>query len=211
MSKKKELAQEQLDAQARKAAREKKNADYNTYRNLVDFQVGALFPHAEMISQQITAFKQNCYKSFEAAIALKRELYGSRVDENESHRFTNEKNDLAITIGKNYRDEWDDTVTAGIDIAKQRVEELAVDDNSRALVKVVLQLLSKNAKGELKASKILQLRKIAIELDDQKMMDAVEIIERAHRPSVSATYIIAERKNAQGKWVKVPLSATSEV
>lgn len=211
MSKKKELTQEQIDAQARKVAREKKNADYNTYRNLVDFQVEALFPHAEMISQQINAFKKNCYKSFEAAIELKRELYGSRVDENESHRFTNEKNDLAITIGNNYRDEWDDTVTAGIDLAKQRVEELAVDDNSRALVKVVLKLLSKNTKGELKASKVLELRQIAVEINDQKMMDAVEIIERAHRPSVSATYIIAEKKNAQGKWVKVPLSATSEV
>jgi hypothetical protein len=211
MSKKKELTQEQIDAQARKAARDKRDADYKTYKNLVDFQVEALFPHIEMVSQQITAVKKNCYKSFDAAVQLKRDLYGSRVDENESHRFTNEKNDKAITIGNNYRDEWDDTVTAGIDLAKQRVEELAVDDNSRALVKVVLQLLSKNAKGELKASKILQLRKIAIELDDQKMMDAVDIIERAHRPSVSATYIIAEKKNAQGKWVKVPLSATSEV
>lgn len=210
MSKEK-LTQEQIDAQKRREARAKKDADYRTYKNLIDFQVEALFPHAEMISQQITAFKQNCYKSFDAAVQLKRELYGSRVDENESHRFTNEKNDLAITIGKNYRDEWDDTVSAGIDLAKQRVEELAVDENSRALVKVVLQLLSKNAKGELKASKVLQLRKIAIEINDQKMMDAVDIIERAHRPSVSATYIIAEKKNAQGKWVKVPLSATSEV
>lgn len=208
---KKEMTHEQIDAQARRAAREKRDADRSTYKNLVDFQVESLFPHIEMISQQISAVKKNVYKSFQSAIELKTEIYGSRVNENESHRFTNEKNDRAITIGNNYKDEWDDTVNAGIDLAKQRVEELAVDDNSRALVKVVLQLLSKNAKGELKASKVLQLRKIAAEINDQKMMDAVEIIEKAHRPSVSATYIIAEKKNDKGMWVKVPLSTTSEV
>lgn len=211
MKNEKELTQDQIEALKRKEAREKKAADYKTYKNLVNFQVESLMPHAEMISQQIAAFKKNCYKSFQAAIMLKKELYGSRIDENESHRFTNEKNDIAITIGNNYKDEWDDTVSAGIALAKQRVEELAVDDNSRALVQVVLQLLSKNAKGELKASKVLQLRNIAHKIGDEKMLEAVEIIENAHRPSVSATYIIAERKNAQGKWVKVPLSATSEV
>lgn len=208
---KQELTQEQIEAQQRKEAREKRVADTKTYKNLVNFQVESLFPHAEMISQQIAAFKKNCYKSFEAAIELKKELYGSKVEQNESHRFTNAANDIAITIGNNYKDEWDDTVSAGIGLAKQRVEELAVDDNSRALVRVVLQLLSKNSKGELKASKILQLRKIAYEIDDQKMLEAVEIIENAHRPSVSATYIIVEHKNEQQKWVKIPLSATSEV
>lgn len=208
---KQELTPEQVDAQTRKELRDKRNADQKAYKNLIDFQVESLMPHAEMISQQIAAFKKSCYKSFQAAIELKTQLYGSRVEENESHRFTNEKNTLAITIGNNYRDEWDDTVSAGIDIAKQRVEELAVDDNSRALVKVVLRLLSKNAKGELKATKVLQLRKIAVEINDQKMLDAVDIIEKAHRPSVSATYIIAEKKNENGKWIKIPLSATSEV
>ena len=207
----KEQTPEQIEAQKRKEARQKRDADYKTYKNLVNSQVEILFPHIEMISQQIASLKQNCYKSFDAAIALKRELYGERVDENLAHMFSNEKNDRRITIGNRYKDDWDDTITAGIDLAKQRIEELAVDDNSRALVKVVLQLLSKNAKGELKASKILQLRKIAIELDDQKMMDAVEIIEKAHRPTVSATFILAEKKNEHGLWITVPLSATSEV
>jgi hypothetical protein len=207
----KEQTPEQIEAQKRKEARQKREADYKTYKNLVNSQVEILFPHIEMISQQIASLKQNCYKSFDAAIALKRELYGERVDENLAHMFSNEKNDRRITIGNRYKDDWDDTITAGIDLAKQRIEELAVDDNSRALVKVVLQLLSKNAKGELKASKILQLRKIAIELDDQKMMDAVEIIEKAHKPTVSATFILAEKKNEHGLWITVPLSATSEV
>lgn len=204
-----QLTQEQMDAQKRREERKRRNADYKAYKDLVNFQVEALFPHAEMLSNQIAAFKQNCYKSFASAIELKTQLYGSRVSENESHRFTNEKNDMAITIGNNYKDEWDDTVSAGIDLAKQRVEELAIDDNSRALVKVVLRLLSKNAKGELKASRVLQLRKIAAEIDDQKMLEAVEIIEKAHRPSVTASYIVVERKNDQGKWIKVPLSPTT--
>ena len=29
-----------------------------TYKNLIDFQVESLMPHAEMISQQIAAFKK---------------------------------------------------------------------------------------------------------------------------------------------------------
>ena len=207
---KEKLSQEQIDAQQKREARQKYEADRKTYKNLVDFQVENLFPHIEMISTQIAALKKNTYKSFDAAIALKRELYGERVDENLSHMFSNEKNDRRITIGNRYKDDWDDTITAGIDLAKQRIEELAVNEVSQALVKMVLSLLSKNSKGELKASKILQLRRIAQEQNDEKLLEAVEIIERAHKPSVSATFILAEKKNAQGQWIAVPLSTTSE-
>lgn len=207
---KEKLSQEQIDAQQKKEARQKYEADRKTYKNLVDFQVENLFPHIEMISSQLATLKKNTYKSFDAAIALKRELYGERVDENLSHMFSNEKNDRRITIGNRYKDDWDDTITAGIDLAKQRIEELAVNEVSQALVKMVLSLLSKNSKGELKASKILQLRRIAQEQNDEKLLEAVEIIERAHKPSVSATFILAEKKNAQGQWIAVPLSTTSE-
>lgn len=212
MSKKQELTPEQIEklqeAQAKKEARELRDSNIKTYKSLVDSQLEIIFPHIEMMSQQMSSLKKNIFTSFNSAIALKKDLYGERVDQNYSHMFTNSKSNLRITIGSNYKDDWDDTVTSGIDLAKQRVESLAIDDNSRALVRVILQLLSKNSKGELKASKVLQLRKIASELHDDLLLEAVEIIESAHRPTVTATYIIAEKKDPSGRWIKIPLSAT---
>lgn len=203
---KKEMTQEQIDAQEKKEARQKYEADRKAYKELINSQVEMLFPHIEMISSGISALKKNCYKSFDVAIDLKRELYGARVDENFSHTFSNADNTKKITIGNRYKDDWDDTVTAGIDLAKQRIESYGGE-----LVSVTLSLLAKNNKGELKASKILQLRNFAMKHDDEKLLEAVEIIERAHKASVTATFILAEKKNEHGQWISVPLSATSEV
>lgn len=202
---KKEMTPEQVEAQQKREARQKYDADRKAYKELINSQVEMLFPHIEMISSGISALKKNCYKSFDAAIELKRELYGARVDENLSHTFSNADNTKKITIGNRYKDEWDDTVTAGIDLAKQRIESYGGE-----LVSMTLKLLAKNNKGELKASKILQLRNFAVEHDDEKLLEAVEIIERAHKASVTATFVLAERKNEQGQWITVPLSATTE-
>ena len=77
--------------------------------------------------------------------------------------------------------------------------------------RLCLDCFPKMRKVSLRRLRFFSSEKIAVEINDQKMLDAVDIIERAHRPSVSATYIIAEKKNENGKWVKIPLSATSDL
>jgi hypothetical protein len=76
------------------------------------------------------------------------------------------------------------------------------------MVKMLLKLLSRNAAGELKASRITQIRKMAEESGNERFMQGVKIIEDAYQPSVSKNFIRAEVKNEKGAWVNIPLGIT---
>jgi len=76
------------------------------------------------------------------------------------------------------------------------------------LVNAVLKLLSRDQTGNLKASRVMQLRKMADESGNELFIDGVRIIQEAYRPEVSKYYVRAEFKNEQGAWVNVPLGMT---
>ena len=78
----------------------------------------------------------------------------------------------------------------------------------KALVKMVLRLLARDAKGTLKASRVVQLRKIAEETGSERFMEGVQIIEEAYQPAISKQFIRAEVKNENGAWVCIPLGMT---
>lgn len=101
-----------------------------------------------------------------------------------------------------------DTADEGIAIIKEYIQSLATDDKSKSLVGMVMNLLAKDQKGTLKASRIIRLRKIAEESGDERFMDGVRIIEDAYRPEVSKTFIRAEVKDENGAWKSVPLGMT---
>ena len=101
-----------------------------------------------------------------------------------------------------------DTVEDGIAIVKEYIESLAKDEKSKALVNMVLRLLSRDAQGTLKASRIVQLRKIAEETGNDRFLEGVRIIEESYRPSVSKQFIRVETRNENGAWVTVPLGMT---
>lgn len=73
---------------------------------------------------------------------------------------------------------------------------------------MVLRLLARDAKGTLKASRVVQLRKIAEETKSDRFMEGVQIIEEAYQPAISKQFIRAEEKNENGAWVCVPLGMT---
>ena len=69
-------------------------------------------------------------------------------------------------------DGYRDTVEDGIAIVKEYIESLAKDEKTKALVSMVLRLLARDAKGTLKASRIVQLRKVAMETGDERSWKA---------------------------------------
>ena len=69
-------------------------------------------------------------------------------------------------------------------------------------------LLSRDAKGTLKASRIVQLRKVAEDTGDVRFMEGVRIIEESYQPEVSKKFIRAEVKDKNGMWKCVPLGMT---
>ena len=133
-----------------------------------------------------------------------------RVKEDQkSHTFTTSDGTRRIIIGRHQCDGWKDTVNDGVAIVKEACLSLIKDDTTRALVNQMMRLLSRDAAGNLKANKALQLRKLANELNDERLNEGITIIEEAYIPQLSKTYIYAEYKDEKsGAWKQIPLGMT---
>lgn len=196
-------------AKAQKAAEEKARADREQYRQLVDDEIERSIPVLEEISGRIKESKQRVMDNFKTILEMKGDLFKTKLKEDQrSHTFTNSKGNKRITLGVYVTDGYRDTVEDGIAIVKEYIESLAKDDKTRSLVSMVLRLLARDAKGTLKASRIVQLRKVAMETGDDRFMEGVRIIEESYQPEVSKQFIRAEIKNENGMWKPIPLGMT---
>ena len=196
-------------ANAKKAAEEKARADREQYRQLVDDEIERSIPVLEEISGRIKESKQRVMDNFKTILEMKGDLFKTKLKEDQrSHTFTNSKGNKRITLGVYVTDGYRDTVEDGIAIVKEYIESLAKDDKTRSLVSMVLRLLARDAKGTLKASRIVQLRKVAMETGDDRFMEGVRIIEESYQPEASKQFIRAEIKNENGMWKPIPLGMT---
>lgn len=198
------------EAQQKKAAEEKRKEMQATYKDMVDEEIDAAIPELKSISNDIKSVKAKVIENFKSILEMKQEMFqldGKDMD-NRSHTWTNTKGDKRITLGVYVTDAYLDTAEDGIDIIREYIESLATDDKSKALVGMVMKLLAKDQKGTLKASRIIQLRKIAEETGDERFLEGVKIIEDAYSPAVSKTFIRAEIKDENGMWKAIPLGMT---
>ncbi len=213
-----QMTQEELEQfrayqaeKARNEAEEKAKEMRESYREMVDEEIESAVPELLCISRNIKEGKMKVLESFKTIIDMKLEMFrmskGKEMT-NQSHTFTNRKGDKRIILGTYVTDGYLDTADEGIAIIREYIESLATDDKSRALVGMVIKLLAKDQKGTLKASRIIQLRRIAEETGDSRFMEGVRIIEEAYNPAISKTYIRAEYKDENGVWVNIPLGMT---
>lgn len=194
--------------QAEENAKVKAKQDRDAYRDLVDETIERTVPSLMCLSQGIKDTKASVLNDFRNVIDMKADVLKLKKDGQRSDTFTNSKGDKRITIGVYTTDGYRDTVEDGIAIVKEYIEGLASDEKTKALVKMVLRLLARDAKGTLKASRVVQLRKIAEETKSDRFMEGVQIIEEAYQPAISKQFIRAEVKNENGAWVCVPLGMT---
>lgn len=196
-------------AKARKAAEEKAKADREMYRQMVDEEIENSIPVLLGISEEIKESKQKVLDNFKAILAMKSDLFKTKMrNDQRSHTFTNSAGDKRITLGVYVTDGYRDTVEDGIAIVKEYIASLANDEKTQALVNMVFRLLSRDAKGTLKASRIVQLRKVAEDTGDARFMEGVRIIEENYQPEVSKQFIRAEMKDRNGMWRPIPLGMT---
>ena len=194
---------------AKKAAEEKAKADREQYKQLVDEEIERSIPVLQSISEQIKDSKQAVLDNFKTILEMKGEIFKTKVkDDQRSHTFTNSEGNKRITLGVYVTDGYRDTVKEGIDMVEDYISGLANDEKTQALVSMVLRLLARDAKGTLKASRIIQLRKIADEMGAEEMLQGVKIIEEAYQPAVSKQFIRAEVKTEGGMWKPIPLGMT---
>lgn len=196
-------------AKARKAAEEKAKADREMYKQMVDEEIENSIPVLLGISEEIKESKQKVLDNFKTILEMKSDLFKTKVrDDQRSHTFTNSKGDKRITLGVYVTDGYRDTVEDGISIVKEYIASLANDEKTQALVNMVFRLLSRDAKGTLKASRIVQLRKVAEDTGDARFLEGVRIIEESYQPEVSKQFIRAEVKDKNGMWKPIPLGMT---
>lgn len=192
---------------ARKAAEAKRKSDREAYTALVDETIAAVMPELTNISEAIAQKKTAAAEAFRGALEMKAELFGVK-DDQQSHTFTNSEGTMRITIGHYMLDNYRDTVNEGIAMVKTYIESQARDEASRALVKAILRLLSRDEAGNLKASRVLQLQKMAEETGDERFIEGVRIIQESYQPTPSKDYIRAAVRDESGAWVAIPLSMT---
>lgn len=197
---------EQLKSEnAAKKNREK--AERESYKTIVNSTVAEQFVKLEQISSMLSIAKADIYRQFAAIIECKQELYGAKSGQM-SHTFTDE-NSRSITIGWRQVDEFDDTLDMGIALISDYISTLAVDDNSANLVEMINRLLKKDAKGNLKPNRILDLRNLAEKISNEQLTKGVEIVLAAYKPTRSVIFVEADTKTPQGAKQSVALSITS--
>lgn len=197
---------EQLEKKKKDAAAKLEN-DRKEYKRLVTQAVADVRVKLQNMSSMLSDTKADVYSSFSALIGIKKDLYGLKEGQR-SHSFSDDDGNT-IEIGYRITDQWDDTLQAGIEKIKDYVQGLARDSETGKLVAMVNNLLKKDAKGNLKANRVLDLQNLAEEIAAPEFTEGVEIIRKAYKPLRSAYFVEATYKDVQGKKHNVPLSLTA--
>lgn len=194
--------------QKKEAEAAQRKADRETYAKLVDEEVASAIPELRQLSDDIKAVKAKVYRNFAQVLDLKSNVLGLTKDTQRTHTFTHSEGKMRLTLGYNCIDGYRDTVEDGIAMVKEYIESLATDEKTKSLVGAIMRLLSRDGMGNLKASRVLQLRKMAEESNDDKFREGVQLIEESYQPTMTRQFIRAEYKDEKGGWHIIPLSVT---
>lgn len=195
-------------ARAKKEAEMRAKEDREIYKEMVDSEIDSAIPMLLCLSEDIKDTKKMLIDNFRSVVDLKGEVIKTARDDQRSHTFTNSTGNKRITLGVYVTDGYRDTVEDGIAIVKEYIESLANDAKTKSLVGMVFRLLARDAKGTLKASRVLQLRKMAEESGSDRFLEGVRIIEESYQPAISKQFVRAEMKNEHGMWINIPLGMT---
>ena len=195
-------------AQAAKRAKDERKQNLDTFNAMIDEQIACAIPELKDISEQLSTVKKTVFENFRALLDMKKDIMKMTKDGQRSHTFTTSDGQSRIELGFYQLDNYRDTVNDGIALVKDYITSLAETDETKALVDMVLKLLSKDQKGNLKASRVLQLRQIAEKVNNDRFTEGVEIIMNSYAPIASKQFIRAFIKGEDGEWLPIPLSIT---
>ena len=207
-------AEERKEFEAYKAERERKRREEERkqqrkdYAALVDSEVAAAIPQLRDMSEKLKTVKDAIFGNFETILKMKSEITGVEPGAQYSHTFTTSDGKFRLILGANCIDGYRDTVDDGVAMVKGYIESLAKDDATKALVNAVLRLLSRDGQGNIKASRVLQLRKMAEDSGSEQFLEGVRIIEEAYQPQISKKFIRAQWRDEHGAWRYIPLGMT---
>lgn len=175
----------------RKTAKVKRDEDLKSFKELsVDFvnkHIDPLVHHHEITGMLI----EKLWNDYKPLQAIKKQVYGVKIDNQDSHTSTLEDGSASITIGYNVTIGFDGTENAGVEKIKDFLKSLSNDEeNVKKLAAAVNTFLKPNAKtGMLNPSKIIELSKLRSEFNDERFDDGLEIIMNAQQRRQNSMYV----------------------
>lgn len=201
-----ELAELEAQIEAKKRAeKQKREDDINAYKDTVDDFVRRVYDMLVPLSDALKEAKDTIFKEKDAIVDLKESLYDTKLDRH-SNTFTTSDGKITLSMGFRTVDGWSDDAEAGIAKIKDYMRSLAKDENGAKQNKIIMELLAKDKKGNLKLSSIVQLEKHANEFGDPLFIEGVKIIKDSYRPTETSQFISLIYKDEHGVKHSVPLS-----
>lgn len=160
------------------------------------------------LSGQLKEAKSGVYESFGDLLETKASVMGQETAGQRSHSFSSSDGTRRIILGYYVRDGWDETAEDGVELVKQYVRNLAQDAKTQEAVDIIMELLARDGKGNLKLENILKLEQTAQKYEAEDLKKGVAIIKEAYRPERTKDFVRAQQKNSLGKWVDIALGMT---
>jgi len=202
----KKIAEQYLAEQAKEA--KKKEAEKAGYEKKRDKFVTSNFAKLQKLSKQMLDLKNKIFEEADEIIQLKNEMFKVK-DGRRSDTFTTPDGGISIKIGNRVYEGWDDQAEIGIEKVKQYLTSLSRDEETAILVDTVMGLLARDRKGTLKASKVLELQRIATKIKDPLFLEGIKMIADAYRPNPSCLFIEVVYKDEHGTKRSLPLSMSA--
>ncbi len=194
----------QLEAEER-AESQKRQESIDAYKQMVDEFCADTFTRMKKVSEILRAEKERVFAAAELLIEQKEKLYKTKQDRH-SNQFTTADSRVTVALGYRTNDGWDDTVNEGIAKVKEYLQTLTATKEGAEAVDIVLKLLAKDKKGNLKASSMIQLEQHAAKSGNSLFIEGVQIIRDAYRPVDSCQFISVSYKDENGVKHTLPLS-----
>lgn len=198
---------EQLEAQER-ADSQKRQESIDAYKQMVDEFCVEVFGRMKKVSDQLRTEKERVFRDAELLIKQKEQLFKVKQYRH-SNQFTTSDGKYTVALGYRTNDGWDDTVNEGIAKVKEYLATLASTEEGARAVSIILKLLTKDKKGNLKASSMIQLEQEAAKNGDPLFIEGVQIIRDAYRSVDSCQFISVSYKDDNGVKHTLPLSLSS--
>lgn len=189
------------EMQARKERAEAKKEQRRQLQEMTDSVMAEAVAELMRCNEQLKATKQKVMDTFSTLMELRKEVNEEAgKKEQDTFMFTNSEGTQRIRIGYNLNDNYLDQVEEGIAKVKAYLESLAKDEQSKELISLVLRLLARDQKGNLKASRVIQLGQIAEKSGNEEFQEGMRIIRESYRPTRSKLFIRCSLKEPEKEW-----------
>lgn len=197
--------QKMLTEKEEREKAQQRKADRDAYRQISEEAVDESFVDIKALYEQMQATKRKVMGRFQSILKMRNEAFDTDSKQGQ-YSFINKDCTQRIILGRYKKYMHDTTAESGIEMVKAYLETLGTDPESQKLVRIILDLLSENAQGELEPDKILQLDRYAEEFGSDQFSEGVRIIKESLIFDWTKYFFRAEEKDAEGAWKSIPLS-----